>query len=375
MIQLNTKIKQLSVESGKRILVTSDIHGHLSYLKNILKKVSFSDNDILFIVGDMIEKGPENLGALRYVMDLCKQKNVIPLIGNVDAYRLQLIHNLSKETATDFYNYILDLRKWVGSSFYEELAKECGYTINSPKDILLAKQDVVAHFKPEFDFISNLPAIVETQNYIFVHGGLREKEVANNENKGLFELTKFNAFMTATPHTFDKYVVVGHWPVALYSTSVQQLNPIIDRNKKIISIDGGCGIKEEGQLNLLVIPDINCSVDEISYVSYDEKPTITALDKQVASDDPIHISWSNNEIMIIEKGEEFSYIKHVHSGRNLYIPNTYITKDIKCSDYTDYILPVETGDTLSLISKTSKGCIVKKDGVVGWYCGKYESNQ
>ena len=96
MIQLNTKIKQLSVESGKRILVTSDIHGHLSYLKNILKKVSFSDNDILFIVGDMIEKGPENLGALRYVMDLCKQKNVIPLIGNVDAYRLQLIHNLSK---------------------------------------------------------------------------------------------------------------------------------------------------------------------------------------------------------------------------------------------------------------------------------------
>ena len=97
--------------------------------------------------------------------------------------------------------------------------------------------------------------------------------------------------------------------------------------------------------------------------------------QHLTNDDPIHISWSNNEIMIIEKGEEFSYIKHVHSGRNLYIPNTYITKDIKCSDYTDYMLPVETGDTLSLISKTSKGCIVKKDGVVGWYCGKYESNQ
>ncbi len=375
MIQLTTKIKQITIESGRRILVTSDIHGHLSYLKNILQKASFSENDILFIVGDMIEKGPDNLGTLRYVMELCKRGNVIPLIGNVDAYRMKLIESLCEDNVTDFYNYILRLRKWMGTSFYEELASECGYSINSPQDILSAKQDVLTNFQNEFNFLTNLPTIVETQNYIFVHGGLWEKEVLDNESRGVFELTKFDAFMENTPHTFDKYVIVGHWPVILYNSSIQQLNPIFNRDKKIISIDGGCGLKKEAQLNLLILPDINCSVDEISYMSYDSIPTIRALDEQKASENPLCISWVNREIKILEKSEEFSYVEHVQSGRKLKIPNPYIKKETECSDYTDFVLSVDKGDTLSLIFKTSKGCIAKKNGVIGWYFGKYENNE
>lgn len=39
MIELKTRIEQMTIESGKRILVTSDIHGHLSYLKKFWKKL------------------------------------------------------------------------------------------------------------------------------------------------------------------------------------------------------------------------------------------------------------------------------------------------------------------------------------------------
>lgn len=371
MINITTKIKEITVESGKRILVTSDIHGNLSYFKNILKKASFSDNDLLFIVGDIIEKGSENLKTLRYVMELSKKGNVIPLIGNVDAYRIKLIYGLSEENVNGFYNYILSLREWAGTSFYEELATECGYTINSPDDVLASKQDIIAHFEKEFSFLANLPTIVKTQSYTFVHGGLREKAPSDNRDKGVLELTKFDAFMANTPHTFDNYVIVGHWPVVLYSNSIQQMNPIINRDKKIISIDGGCGVKKEGQLNLLIIPDINCSVKELSYISYDSIHTITALEDQEASNNSIYISWLDREIRVISKDDEFSYIEHISSGHKLYIPNTYLKNENECYDYTDYILPVTKGDRLSLISKTSKGCIVKKDGIIGWYSGKY----
>ena len=126
MINLSTKIKKINVEPGKRILVTSDIHGYLHYLKKLLEKAKFSDSDILFIVGDMIEKGPDSLGTLRYVMKLCENGNVIPLIGNVDAYRLQIIYSLNESSAPDFFNYVLSLRKWAGASFYEQLCAECG---------------------------------------------------------------------------------------------------------------------------------------------------------------------------------------------------------------------------------------------------------
>lgn len=373
MIELTTKIEQITIEPGKRILVTSDIHGHLSYFKKVLEKASFCDDDFLFIVGDIIEKGPENLNTLRYIMELCKQGNVIPLIGNVDAYRLKLIYELSEENVYGFYDYILALRKWVGTSFYEELATECGYTINSPDDILLSKQAVIAHFKKEFEFLANLPTVVETQNYIFVHGGLRKKQASDNLDKDIFELTKFDAFAENTSNIFDKYVIAGHWPVVLYDSAIPQMNPIINRDKKIISIDGGCGVKKDGQLNLLIIPDINCSVDKISHISYDEIPAVYALESQSSSTESIYISWLNREIRILKKGEEFSYIEHIKSGRKLHIPNSYLRNETECFDYTDYILPVNKGDRLSIISKNSKGYIAKKDGIIGWYFGDLAS--
>ena len=370
IINLKTKIEQITIESGRRILVTSDIHGHLAYFQKLLEKASFCENDILFIVGDVIEKGPENLKTLRYVMKLCEQGNVIPLIGNVDAYRLKIIYELSRENVDGFYNYILNLRQWIGTSFYEELAAECGYTINSPEDILLSKQEVISRFENEFSFLANLPAVVETQKYIFVHGGLREKLVSDNSDKSVFELTKFDAFAEKTLHRFDKYVVAGHWPVVLYGAEIPQMNPIIDREKRIISIDGGCGVKKDGQLNLLIIPEINCCVDDIFHISYDEIPTVCALENQMPSTDSIYISWLNKEIKILNRDDEFTFVEHVKSGRKLPIPNSYIRNETECSDYTDYHLAVKKGDRLSVIFQNSKGCIAKKDGVIGWYCGK-----
>lgn len=372
MIKPTTKIENINVEAGKRILVTSDIHGHFSCFRKVLEAAEFCDDDLLFIVGDMIEKGPESLKTLRCVMELCRKGNVFALIGNVDAYRLKLIQELSEENVSGFYKYILNLREWTGTSFYEELAAECGYSLNSAEDVLSAKQAIIEHFEKEFIFLASLPTIIKTQNYVFVHGGLREKNVFDNCDKGIFELTKYDAFMDNTTHSFDNFVITGHWPVCLYDNRIYQFNPIINKDKNIISTDGGCGVKKDGQLNLLIIPDINSTVDEIAYISYDNLPVIRALDTQEASSDSIHISWLNNKISIIEKGEEFSYAEHLYSGRRLYIPNSYLRNDTECVDYTDYLLCVNRGDKLSLITKTTKGCIVKKNGVVGWYTGKYE---
>lgn len=374
MISLVTQIKRMDIEAGKRILVTSDIHGYLSRLENVLNKARFSENDILFIVGDMIERGPDSLGTLRYIMKLCCRGNVIPLIGNVDAYRLKIIQELDEENVVDFFNYNMTLRNKTGTSFYCELASECGCRIDSPKDILRSKEDVLSRFYEEFAFLASLPTVVEAGNYVFVHGGLREKHVSDNKSKGVFELTKYDAFAESTPYSFDKYVVVGHWPVSLYNDSVQQLDPIIDRVKRIISIDGGCGVQREGQLNLLILPDINCTVDEITHIACDENPCVRAAEDQAEGECSIYISWVNRKIRMIKAGEEFSFVEHIQSGRRLSIPNSYLKNEAECSNYTDYILPVKAGDRLSLISKNSKGCIVKKGGVVGWYFGKTEDD-
>ena len=41
-----------------------------------------------------------------------------------------------------------------------------------------------------------------------------------------------------------------------------------------------------------------------------------------------------------------------------------------CEDTSDYRLAVEPGDRLSIVEETSRGRLVKKDGVTGWYFGR-----
>lgn len=362
-------IKQVNIEHNKRILVTSDIHGNLTYFKKVLDKAEFSDDDILIIVGDFIEKGPESLKTLRYVMEMCEKGNVIPIIGNVDAWRLHMINDICEESIEGFYNYLLSMRTWHGTNFFDELTQELGYISQCPEDIFKSKEKVKLHFKKEFEFLSSLPTVVEIQNYIFVHGGLHDRVLSNNSKRNIFDLLKYDNFMS-TKHRFDKYVVVGHWPVTLYNDKIIQCNPIINKEKKIISLDGSCGLKDFGQLNLLVIPEIDCDIDDIYYVSHDNLPLFHAITPQQKSVDYINISWLNSEIKILERGEEFTNVLHTATKRRLSIPNSYIFDDTHCMDYTDYVLPVDTGDMLSIERKTSRGYMAKRNGVLGWYFGE-----
>ncbi|HIW73360.1 MAG TPA: hypothetical protein H9684_03475 [Firmicutes bacterium] len=58
----------------------------------------------------------------------------------------------------------------------------------------------------------------------------------------------------STEHCFDRSVVVGYWPVVLYGDKIRQANPVINCEKKIVSIVGDCGLNRDGQPNLLIIP-------------------------------------------------------------------------------------------------------------------------
>ena len=362
-----TKIRSLKTRPGQRILVTGDLHGHPKHLEKVLEKAGFCKDDLLIILGDVTEKGPDSLGALRKVMSLCEGGNAVCLIGNVDAWRLHIIYHLREETAEDLWNYILSCRTWWGTSFYEELASECGYALSCKEDVLAAKESILAHFEKELEFLASLPTVLETEDYIFVHGGLKEKVPAENTECSVFELTKYDAFAEKTTHCFDKWVVVGHWPVALYGYQIQQYNPLRNAEKRILSIDGGCGVKSEGQLNLVILQG-----DEVSFVAYDDLPKLVAKEDQEASKDPLFISWVTRRVEILEKSEDFSLVRHLHSGRVLEVPTSLLYGDGECMDYSDYVLPVKKGEMLSLVQATPKGCIVKKDGVVGWYYGAFE---
>ena len=62
------------------IYVTSDLHGYpLKSFHALLKKAAFGDNDYLFILGDVIDRGPEGAELLEWLL---YQPNVQLLLGN-----------------------------------------------------------------------------------------------------------------------------------------------------------------------------------------------------------------------------------------------------------------------------------------------------
>lgn len=69
----------------KRILAVGDIHGMYEKLIALMEQVQFKpEEDLLVFLGDYIDRGPQSLECLDYVMNLYKQypERVIPLLGN-----------------------------------------------------------------------------------------------------------------------------------------------------------------------------------------------------------------------------------------------------------------------------------------------------
>ncbi|MEG1389366.1 MAG: metallophosphoesterase [Angelakisella sp.] len=366
----NTIIKRVVLPEGRRIICISDIHGHLNYLKALLQKVSFSKEDILIIVGDLIERGVQNVDTIRFLMELQNTHTVYVLMGNVDGWMMECFQEDSPEPLEQVFEELCARNQTFGGSLFAEVSHRLGMPLTCPQDIPAIRTAFQTRMAAEYQYLLSLPTVLDTQGYTFVHGGIPTCNLARLDMQAPFEYLKNDNFV-AKGFVFDKYVIVGHWPAVLQDKTRACHLPNVNEAQHIISIDGGCGVKPAGQLNALIIPYVGSQ--EFSFAYWDDLPTAVAVTPQQASEMSINITYSDSAIKILKRDEEFSYGEHLSSGYRLWIENSYIcdidSAEPYCPEYTDYLLPVSVGDRLSVIKRTSRGYHVKKGGVEGWYKG------
>ena len=207
-----------SIEPGRRVLAVSDVHGNLPFLKGALETVNFAPDDVLVIVGDLLEKGKESLATLRYVMDLQKTHTVYMVSGNCD-YIDQCF--LSGPGLDKKLWPVLD-RFWRGSSVLMQLGAEIGVVPQRLEDLPALRAALLERFPEETGFLLELPHILEAGNFIFVHGGVPRED--RLEELEAYDCMKNDDFR-GQGHSFQKWVVVGHWPVTLYDARIQRSAP------------------------------------------------------------------------------------------------------------------------------------------------------
>jgi bis(5'-nucleosyl)-tetraphosphatase (symmetrical) len=114
------------------IYVVGDLQGCLSPLKCLLKEANFNwDKDKLWLVGDLVNRGPDSLKTLRYVYK--RRDNVVSVLGNHDLHLLAVASGLHKRGRSDTFNKLLEahdrdeLLRWL--RYRPMMHTQAGYTM------------------------------------------------------------------------------------------------------------------------------------------------------------------------------------------------------------------------------------------------------
>ena len=180
----------------------SDLHGRYDLFRAMLKKINFSDEDTLYVLGDFVDRGPEGLHA---VLDVANRDNVICLMGNHDLTALSILLNLRmgiRPENLEKMREIIDV--WVADGGRETYAE---YQALTPEEQRLALATI--------DSFRNYAEVeVNGRRFVLCHGGIR----GYTKDKPLSDYSIEELAFTRADYTkpiFNeegKYLVTGHTP-------------------------------------------------------------------------------------------------------------------------------------------------------------------
>ena len=364
-----TRVVRTAFKPGQRVLMVSDIHGHDSVFRALLRKAAYTPEDALVIVGDLLEKGTESLKVIRTLMMLSDNPHVHVLLGNMDAFTIHRLLSDDPAWRNMLFDKAPDMIRWWGGCLLDEMCQEAGISLDPEPDRVSTVQYLRERFSAELQWLSALPTILDTPGMTFVHGGLphlRLDELAGTLNEPYLKNDDF----LSKGLSFDKYLAVGHWPTVLYRDRLMDMSPLILKERHIICLDGGCGVKQSGQLNCVIQQD--AAGEDFSFVSADSLSHVRALTPQAESSEYTYIHFQDRKVEILERGTDFALVRY--HGRPVRVPVTALDENAPGqlnTDMTDYRLPVSPGDEMSLIMTCGGEIYARKNNILGWYKGEY----
>lgn len=184
--------------------VISDIHGQYDMFMELLEKIKLKETDILYVLGDVLDRGPHPIKTLRKLMEM---PNAICMVGNHELMALECLEFLMKEI-TD--KSLEELNAETLDNLVTWQFNGSQSTIDEFRKLDSESQmDVIEFIK---DFLIYEEVSVNGKDYLLVHAGLGnyspEKDI---EDYSLHELIWVRAEYDVR-YFEDTYVITGHTP-------------------------------------------------------------------------------------------------------------------------------------------------------------------
>lgn len=358
---MNNKITKLDLKDDYKIVAISDIHAHGNLFLELLSLLYLKDEDHLVILGDFINKGKNSYETLRIIRKIAERKNTYVLKGNHEYYMTYMMRDVST---------FLKSRDFIVNEPFESvihsMLKSRNKEVGDFPDLQAVYDYLMKHFSEDFMWLTNLGVIVETDDFIFVHGGYHEDKSVHDDE---IHFLKYDDYQTLSPIN-KKTVVVGHWPVALLREDDMTNEPHFNESKNIISIDGGLGVKSTGELNALMIERTG------GVLKYDLKqlnhfPDAVLKKAYVFEEEAlVYIDYPDFEIEVLEVFEKMSLCKQKKSKKEFSVFNGLIkeTSSGYClkTNYINRFLNLQVGDSIKIVKKYEDCLLVKYQSTFGW---------
>jgi serine/threonine protein phosphatase 1 len=203
------------------IYAVGDIHGSYNKLVALMEKIPIDyENDTLVFIGDYIDRGPNSYEVIEYLLELKnKYPDIVFLKGNHEEMLEKYLVGRSR------MDYLLN----GGQQTLESYVNNRGNRSDQPIP------------ETHLHFFQTLLPYYETDEYIFVHAGLREKVPL--EQQAPEDLFWIRDRFLKSRYDYGKTVVFGHTPFD---------KPIVMENK--IGIDTGATYGN--RLTCVRLPDL-----------------------------------------------------------------------------------------------------------------------
>lgn len=188
--------------SNKKFFAIGDIHGCAEELEELLAKLPICDQSTVVFLGDYVDRGPDSRNVIDQIIKLQKKCRVVALRGNHES---MFIDFLEKPDSSGAALFILN---GGGSTLASYSEKEGHFTV--PDE--------------HISFLKNCNVFYETQDYFFVHGGVKDRPLSEmSEEKEDVLLWIRDSFLNSD-YDWGKVIVHGHTPVNQITVKHNRIN-------------------------------------------------------------------------------------------------------------------------------------------------------
>lgn len=240
--------------------IIGDIHGMLRPLESLLAGISRADADAkLFFVGDYVNRGPDSKGVIDHVLTL---KNARFIRGNHDDIFDQVLSgrcyapNASGGERGVAFKWFTEHGLIETLQSYGIANSLIGKVYQRPQSI----HDIVSAIpQSHIDFIRNLPAVIEEDEFFVAHGkwdihefsespSLGEQLVADPNRRHRLLWGRFTDVELAATKAWNRTGYFGHTPVDNYPALLGNRDPMPLRGTRIVLLDTAAALLPNGRL-------------------------------------------------------------------------------------------------------------------------------